>query len=286
MPPPTITRPLLAEGGDTFRTVRRADGDRLVSRLHIQDVLERHAESLVETRLGQPVRHGRPLGQPLRELQRLVLELLRGNHAVHEADPQRLLGVDDIREQDHLHGLGRADEAGKEVRPPAVRDEPHPREGFEEARRVSRDAQVGGQRDVHPGSRRHAVDAADDRLLEPLHAEDAAVQALDEGAPEIAVEERRRDDLAAALLIAARRERASGAGEDDHSHRGVGLELDEDALDLTHHGLVHGVERLGPVEGQGHDAVVSMIQNGSVRHSRTPCPVENVVFRAVSKVGG
>src|SRR5262245_31155874 len=95
-PPGEARRPLLAEGGDAFRAVRGAGGDRLVARLHVQDVLERHAESLVESRLGQPVRHGRPLGQPLGELQRLLLELLRGDHAIHEADAQRLLRVDDV----------------------------------------------------------------------------------------------------------------------------------------------------------------------------------------------
>src|SRR5438094_795211 len=138
-----------------------------------------------------------------------------------------------------------------------------------EARRVGRDAQIGGQRDVQAGARGHAVDAANDGFLKPLHAKDAAVQALDERSPEIALEERRRA-LSTSLLIAAGRERPSGAGEDHRSHRGVGLELDEDALHLAHHRLVHGVQGLGPVEGEGHDAVVPVVQDGSVRHSRAP----------------
>jgi len=152
----------------------------------------------------------------------------------------------------------------------AVRHETHAREDLTETRRVGRDAQIGGQRDVHAGARGHAVDAADDGLVEPLHAKDAAVQALDERAPGIAVEERRRDRDAVPLLIAAGRERPPGAGEDHHSHRSVGLELDEGALDLAHHRLVHGVEGLGSVHGEGHDAVVLLVQNGSGRHSRAP----------------
>src|SRR6185369_6357678 len=241
----------------------------LVARLHVEDILERHAEPLVQAPLGEAVRHGRPLGQPLGELQRLLLELLGGDHAVHEADPQRLLRVDDVGEQDQLHGLGRADEAREEVCPATVRHETHAREHLAEARRVGRDAEIGGQGDVHAGSCGHAVDAADNRLRQPLHAEDAAVQALDERPAEIALEERRRA-LAAPLLIAARRECPAGAGEDDRSHGGVGFELDEDALDLAHHRLVHGVEGLGPVEREGRDAVAPLVENGSVRHSRAP----------------
>src|SRR5438067_3272141 len=48
------------EGGHAVGAVRGAGGDRLVARLHVQDVLERRAEPLVESRLGQPVCHGRP----------------------------------------------------------------------------------------------------------------------------------------------------------------------------------------------------------------------------------
>src|SRR5262249_49997811 len=51
-----------------------------------------------------------------------------------------------------------------------------------------------------------AVDAPHDGLPEPLHAKDAAVQALDERPAEITLEERWRA-LAAPLLITARRER-------------------------------------------------------------------------------
>src|SRR5512145_53374 len=200
--PREARRPLLEEGGHTFGAVRGAGGDRLVTRLHVENVLERHAESLVESRLGQSVHHGRALGQPLGELQRLLLELLRRDHAADEADPQRLLRVDDVSEQDQLHGLGRPDEAWEEVRPPAVRHETHAREDLTEARRVGRDTEIGGQGDVHAGSRGHAVDAADNGLPQPLHAEDAAVQALDERSPEIALEERCWA-LAATLLIAA-----------------------------------------------------------------------------------
>ncbi len=158
---------------------------------------------------------------------------------------------------------------GRKYVPPAVRHETDAREDLTETRRVGRDAQIGGQRDVQAGSRGHAVDAAENGFLEPLHAKDTAVQALDERSTEIALEERRRA-FAATLLIAAGRERPSSTGEDYRSHRGVGLELDEDALHLAHHRLVHGVQGLGPVEGEGHDAVVPVIQNGSVRHSRTP----------------
>src|SRR6185295_3926806 len=123
--------------------------------------------------------------------------------------------------------------------------------------------------DVQAGSRGYAVDAADNGFLEPLHAKDTTVQALDERSTEITLEERRRT-LAATLLIAAGRERPSSTGEDDRSHRGVGLELDEDALHLAHHRLVHGVQGLGPVEGECHDAVVPVKQHRSIRHSRAP----------------
>src|SRR5262249_49759292 len=114
------------------------------------------------------------------------------------------------------------------------------------------------------------VDAADDRLVKALHAEDAAVQALDERAARIAVEERRRDFGAVALLIAARPERASSPGEDDHSHCGVGLELDQGALDPAHQPLGPGVEALGAIERESDDAFVPMVLDGSGGHSRAP----------------
>jgi Alcohol dehydrogenase GroES-like domain len=78
-----LGQPLLAEGGDTFGAIPGAVGDRLVTRLHVQDVVERHAESPVEPRLRQPLRHGRALGQPL-----------GGDNAVHEIYPQLLLRVE------------------------------------------------------------------------------------------------------------------------------------------------------------------------------------------------
>src|SRR5262249_29287781 len=44
----------------------------------------------------------------------------------------RLRRVDDVGEQDHLHGFGRADEAREKVRPPAVGHEAHAREDLPE----------------------------------------------------------------------------------------------------------------------------------------------------------
>src|SRR6185503_20103190 len=48
--PREARRPLLEEGGHAFRAVRGAGGNGVVARLHVQDVLERHAEPLCHGR--------------------------------------------------------------------------------------------------------------------------------------------------------------------------------------------------------------------------------------------
>src|SRR5262245_1981217 len=97
------------------------------------------------------------------------------------------------------------------------------------------------------------------------------MQAFDDAATEVAVKkELLALGLTLTLLVAARGKRPSRACEDHRPHCGIRLKAHEQALQLCHHRLVHSVESLRAVEGEGHNAVALVIQHRAICHARTP----------------
>ena len=133
-------------------------------------------------------------------------------------------------------------------------------EGQVEAGGVGHDPQVAGEGQAGTGPGGHAVDRRDHRLLHPGDGGDDRVVVLVDGA-EQRVGGAALEDLDVLLEVLSDAERATRAGQHDAPDgRVVG--------DLAHRGEqrllgrdVEAVHRLGPVEGEGRDAVGDLEQD-------------------------
>ena len=156
----------------------------------------------------------------------------------------------DVPEQCQLGGLGRSDQPWQEPRRAAVGHQPDPPEREHEARPLRRDAQVAGERERRPGPGRDAVDRADDRLGQRAHRPDDRVVALAD-----LDRERGRVGFEPFLEVLAGTERPAGAGQHDRPHGPVPPDRPERGEQLGLHRDRQRVERLGPIERDGRDAV-------------------------------
>src|SRR5215475_7528149 len=177
----------LPEGCNPLGTVLRTRCHGLIAGFHVQDVLKGHGVALIEPRFHQSIGQGRPLGQALCQLLRLVLELVSRDHPVHQANAQGLLGVDDIGQQHEFHGLCRAHETRQKVGATAIRHQAHARKNFPKACGTGGNTQVSREGDVASSPDRYPIDAPNDGFGEPLQAEDTAIQAFNNASSEITV---------------------------------------------------------------------------------------------------
>ena len=84
--------------------------------------------------------------------------------AVHEADPARLVRVDDARREQEVERVRRPDEPRQQPRRAPLRDQAALREREREHGAIRGEAQVAAQRDRHGHSRDRSVDRSDDRF--------------------------------------------------------------------------------------------------------------------------
>src|SRR6266849_1572734 len=261
----------LPEGCNPLGTVLRTRCHGLMAGFHVQDVLKGHGEALIEPRFHQSIGQGRTLGQALCQLLRLILELVSRDHPVHQAKAQGLLGLDDIGQQHEFHGLRRPYETRQKVGATAVWHQAHAGKNFPKACGLGGNTHVSRQGDIASSPDRYPIDAPNNGFGEPLQAQDTAIQACDDAAPEVAVKkELLALGITLTLLVTTRGKRPPRACEDHRSHRGICLKSHEPALQLCHHRFVHSIESLRAVEGEGHNAVALVIQHRAICHARTP----------------
>ena len=116
---------------------------------------------------------------------------------------------------------------------------------------------VGHERDREPGAHGDAVDGGDDDLLAAEDGVDDLLGLLHEGCER--VEAGLAGERGAGLdvgEVAARAERlVAGAGDDGDADVGVAVDVGPDAGEVAVEDVVRGVEDVGPVDGDGRDAV-------------------------------
>ena len=196
------------------------------------------------------------------------------HHAAHEAALQGLLRREHAAREHPFRGARHADEPRQEPRAARLGHDAAAGEDEADARGRGRDADVHRQRHGDPEAHRRPVDGGDHRLL---HVEDAqryppaSVAML---ARRLASPPRRAvEGLPAARQIGPRAERAARARDDHRAHGIVGIRLVERRDQLVDHHGRHGVQPLGPVEGEGADAVRHGIRDlPERRHPNLPRP--------------
>ena len=98
--------------------------------------------------------------------QRLCPQALRRSEPVDQADPQRLLGVDEVAGEQQLQRLGGADNPRQVVGAAVTGRQPDLDVALRHPRRRRHDAQIAHQRHVETRTDGHPVDRGDDRLVE------------------------------------------------------------------------------------------------------------------------
>ena len=126
--------------------------------------LERAAQQTLEAAVGQR----RPFGQASGQDHRLLLEPGGGDDPVHQAETQRLGGVDRLRQQGDLHRSAQADQARQVPRAGEVAARADAGVGEVEARVLGGDREVGGERKAHAAAGDRALQAGDHRRIERL----------------------------------------------------------------------------------------------------------------------
>ncbi len=129
-----------------------------------------------------------------------------------------------------------------------VGHQPDPHEGLDEARVVGGVDEVTGERQGGAGTRGDAVDRGDHRLGQVPDGADERVVLVGQDAAEVAL-------AAAAAQVRPAAEAASLTGDDDGADRLVASRRLDRGEQLGAHRCVEGIQRLGPVEGDGRDGV-------------------------------
>ena len=90
--------------------------DSLVSGFEVQGVFQGETPAFVDGGLGRAVGQRRAAGQAIGPCERRALELGARDDAVHEADAESLVRVDELAQEQELERLRRSDQLGQEVR--------------------------------------------------------------------------------------------------------------------------------------------------------------------------
>ena len=129
---------------------------------------------------GGAAREPRGVVEGLRE------EAVRVDHPVHEADAVRVLGIEEVSRQDHLHRVAEADDLLEAHERPVARMEAPARVLEAEAGVGCAEADVGREGELEPAGHRVAVHRRDDGLEDGEVPGDAAeAGAVREAAPEL-----------------------------------------------------------------------------------------------------
>src|SRR5438132_9694168 len=257
-PPPVHGRAALAERPPRLDEVLRAEADRLSLRRELEAPLL--VGEGVDGQLGVPEGERRLCGDRLCERADGRLELRVLDHAVHEADAERLLGVDAGRGEDELLRPGRPHQAWQPRGAAQVGQEPVAELERTELRRARRDAEVARERELEPGAERVAAQRGDareggihepaERLLALADHRDQAIRAC----PGLHLRRRPEAVLARDLRqVDARGEGAALAGDDQAAEIAFVAQRPTQLAQLGPHLRRLRVQLAGPVEPQTPD---------------------------------
>ena len=123
------------------------------------------------------------------------------------------------------------------------------------------DPDIAGEGELEAAPQGEASDGRDDGLRTALHLR-AKVEALARFA-----EMGGGGRLEELADVRPRAESPLARPRDDHRlDRVIGAQAREDLEELGAHGIVHGVEHVGTIEGEGGDAVLRLVAYGLFRH--------------------
>ena len=186
----------------------------------------------------------------------LVEQGVGGHHPRHQAAAFGLLGVDGAAGEDQVHRLGLADRAGQPLRAAHAGQHAELDLGLTELRGVGGDQQVAHHRQLTAAAERVARDRRDGGC--------AGGGELGPRREEVGGENVCERQFGHLLDVRARREGLLVAGDDDRADARIVVEFGCGRGDFVHHLTVERIERLGPVQRDGADAVVTGDQDGLV----------------------
>ena len=137
--------------------------------LDLQAGVEVDLEAAVDGLLGRAHGVRRRLGELRGPRHRLGVHLVGGHDPVHQADGERLVGLDEPAGEDHVLRPARTDQPGQPLGAAGARDDAEQDLGLAEHRVVGGDPDVGAQRQLAAAAERVAGDRRDDRLGDPRH---------------------------------------------------------------------------------------------------------------------
>src|SRR3954468_24733655 len=155
---------LLDEGADAFTDVICAEKLMLDLGLQLELRVQVPVDHPVQRALRARVGLRRPGAQPLSELERLLRQRVRVDHAVDQPPVERLLGRDPLAEEGHLERARLADRCRYERRRAAVGHQADVDEAQVEVRARGGDDQVAGEREGGADADGRPVDRSHDRL--------------------------------------------------------------------------------------------------------------------------
>src|ERR1043166_8047267 len=153
---------LLVEGGDRLLVVLGEGTARLVRGFELEHGLERLGLGGEQIALHIAERHPRSVSDAPRQCDRLLAQRLISDHLVDDAQPARLVGVNDVGGEIEFARLGGADQPGQAPRAAVIARIADPREGGAEPRRLAGDAQISGEREAETGAGHRAADRGAD----------------------------------------------------------------------------------------------------------------------------
>ena len=253
-------RPLLDKGAQALGGVGRGPARFLGAGLGLETFLQRAVSRRAKVVLRESHTGGRGGGEARGERRDFRGERGLGDHAVDEADAERLGGVDHVAEPAQLEGLRQPDQAGKEPRSAPVGMESDAREGLAEARLLGRHAQVAGERQVQSGAGGGAVHRGERRERQRRQRTDDFAAGRDQRGERLVT--------GAPLLearhvphVAAGRERAPRPGHHQHADVAARGDARDRPGELLAHVVGECVELLQPVERDGGDVFLDVQQN-------------------------
>eukprot|EP01022_Parablepharisma_sp_SALTPOND_P021539 TRINITY_DN427_c0_g2_i1.p1 TRINITY_DN427_c0_g2~~TRINITY_DN427_c0_g2_i1.p1 ORF type:complete len:1279 (+),score=502.02 TRINITY_DN427_c0_g2_i1:12957-16793(+) len=255
---------LFQESGHAFAVVTAVAQCAHAVAFQVQLLFQRIGRALVERGLGGGQALGGCPGEVLRHGAGLLHQLVVVDAFPDQAPLLGLLGADLVAQQCHAHGARRAHQARQEIGAAGIGDQPQLAEHFDEIGRACRQHDVAGQRDIGAGTGSHAIDGADHREgqgAQRFH--QWAIVFLD-GFAQVDGGVARLDGAVAQVLAGA--EAAAGTGQQQHAHRGIGLQAGDGVAQLQVHGDREAVELVRAIEGDDGDAVAVLDEDGCVVH--------------------
>ena len=206
--------------------------------------------------LGRLHAQGRVVRDLTGDLHGLLHQVVVGYDAVHEAEFERLLGIEHIAEERDFRGLGPAEQAGEIPAAAGFREHAALREDGAHLRVLAGNADIAAEGHIHAVAGCGAVEGADHWLV---HAVD------DDGRAVVEVEQLVASAAGGAgavgglfLEVETGAEAAPGAGHDNGANLARDVGLHKHAGQFAKHGTANRVHALGAVEGDGENALIEI----------------------------